>query len=587
MSAVRTLCHLLLVVAGLCTRGSAQLAPETELDPRAVHADRLCIKLAEGSGAELVAGHLRSRTGHDLSRIADWFARGRAEPLITALGWDELAALQQRAAASLPPERRPAHLGLWFRLHTAGGAASLALRDALAREPLVAYVYLEPRFHPATASTRAAALPGDIPPTTPSFVALQQAHALPPTGHAIRFAAGVQGGRGRAVTLAMIESTWLFAHEDTSGIAAANFLGAVPTFDPATGYHGLAGFSIAAADRNGYGITGVADEVTPRFVSFELNGGLENAMLMAMSATQPGDVLLIVLMVLVPTLGPGTWLPVEFFQSVFDTMQTVTAAGRHVVIPAGNGDRSLDDPSLLNRFDRNWRDSGATIVAASDGGALQRAAFSNWGSRVDLHSWGNGVVACGYGQLFWPGGDDRQAYTDAATGTSSATPHAAGLTAAIVGAAKRQLGITLLPAQLRALLQTHGVTTPDAIGPRTDLRLVLQAIGVLDGLQVAAPDVPLGGTLTVDLDGPPGSVAALFGAFATGDVPLGFNRNVHLDLATMANVGAFFLPAGQASWQLAVPLSSSLQGANLYFQAVRLFGSTPLHVTNSCQVTIL
>jgi hypothetical protein len=90
----------------------------------------------------------------------------------------------------------------------------------------------------------------------------------------------------------------------------------------------------------------------------------------------------------------------------------------------------------------------------------------------------------------------------------------------------------------------------------------------------------------VTMDGPPNSLAALFGAFATADLPLGFNRNVHLDVVTMASIGAFVL-APTASWSLTVPNDPTLHGTHVYFQAARLTGAQPLHLTNSCHVTVL
>jgi hypothetical protein len=322
-------------------------------------------------------------------------------------------------------------------------------------------------------------------------------------------------------------------------------------------------------------------------MSLALNGGVENALAIATTLTQPGDLVLVVIVFPVPYLGTHISVPFEFVQSAYDASATFTALGRHLVVPAGNGNHSLDDPAFLNRFDRNFRDSGAIVVASSQAGAMQRASYSNWGSRVDAHSWGDQVVSCGYGTLFFPNNDYQQSYTAAATGTSSSTPHIAGLVAMLQGAAKKQLGVTLGNTQLRALLQTYGPLTPDLIGRRPDMVAMLQSLGIFDGLAIDRADMSLLDTVTVTMDGAPGSLAALFAAFTPADVPIGFNRNVHLDPLSMVSVGAFFLPVGTASYSLQVPNAASLHGADLYFQAVRLTGASPLHLTNSCQVTIL
>ncbi|MFY9343766.1 MAG: S8 family serine peptidase, partial [Planctomycetota bacterium] len=429
--------------------------------------------------------------------------------------------------------------------------------------------------------------PQDIPPVTPRFTGYQYSHLSNPAGHAIREAAGVFGARGTTVRFVMMEGTWIFGHEDVEQLVPAAVIGPVPVMDPATAHHGLSGAAIVSATRNGYGMTGIADEVEARFMGVDLNGGIENTLAAALLQSNPGDVFLIVLAIQVPYLGPGSWVPFEFVQSAFDATLTCTALGRHVVVPAGNGNRSLDDPSLLGRFDRAVRDSGAIIVASSQGGLFQRAPYSNWGSRVDAHSWGDGVMSCGYGTLFFPNSDLQQAYTLAATGTSSSTPHLAGITCMLQGAAKRQLGQPLTNQQVVALLHAHGSTTPDVIGRRPDVVQMLAAIGAYDGLQIDAPDLDLTQTMTVTMSGPAGALAALFASFAPGDFDLGFNRRIHLDLSGLVSLGAFLLPAGSAQWSTTVPNNPALHGADLYFQAVRLAGTSPLHVTNSCQVTTL
>jgi serine protease len=574
-----------LLPASLCAQAADPFHREIVPTRQAVHGQYLHVKLREGCGAEWVDGRLHSRTGHDLSAIERVLASATVEPLVPSLSWDQLDELHRNATAALPPGRRPGHMGLWFRVTSASVAASAQLLTRLDGEALVECVHYEPRLYGASAGV--SALPGgDIPPTTPLFTSLQASHAPSPLGHGVRRANGILGARGRSVGFRMVEGTYFLDHEDVCQLVAGNFIGPVPPFNPADGLHGLSGASIIAADRNGYGITGVADEVSMRFLSMDTTGGYANTVLLATANSQPGDVLMAIVMVLVPGLGPGSFLPAEFLQSAFDASLTATAAGRIMIVAAGNGARNLDDPALLNRFDRSFRDSGAIMVGASDAGQLVRASYCNWGSRVDAHSWGNQVVACGYGDLFYPNNDMRQAYTQSATGTSSATPHVAAVVCALQGAARWQNGQPLTTPQILALLHAHGPTTPDVIGRRPDLPAMLQAIGAFDGLAVDEPDVQLGGTFTVTMDGPPNSLAALFGAFATADLPLGFNRNVHLDVVTMASIGAFVL-APTASWSLTVPNDPTLHGTHVYFQAARLTGAQPLHLTNSCHVTVL
>ena len=547
----------------------------------AVYLERLEVKLAEGSGAELVDGRLVSRTGVDLSAVGRWFAEADVRPLVYSVPREVLDRWHAHACAVLPEHNRPGHLGLWFKLTARDPASAERLRAGLAEEPLVEHVYHEPVLYPATCGG------GDLPPTTPSFVSQQLSHAPSPLGHGVREAAGILGARGQGVGMRMIENGWVWDHEDLCQVVQANVIGAMTPMIMPDSNHGIAGASIAFADRNSYGITGVADEVSVLLAGINVNGGYANAMALALQNSQPGDVALIVIMILVPSLGPGSWLPLEFLQANFDATLTATANGMHVVIPAGNGNRDLDDPALLGRFDRNFRDSGAVIVGASKAGLLEKATFSNFGSRVDAHSWGDQVLACGYGTIFWPNNDLRQAYTASGTGTSSATPHIAGVVAALQGAARRQLGQPLSNQEVLNLLHTVGPLTPDIIGRRPDLPAMMQQLGALDGLSVAEPDVPVGGTIVADIDGPAGTIAALFGSFGTATVPLGFNRDIHLDLLSYGPLGGFFLNGSPAQYTLNVPGNAALEGVDLYLQAVRLGAGGALYVTNSCQVSIL
>jgi len=575
---------------GAAPRAFAAMAAPSTAHLEAVYATRLELKLAEGTAAEWRDGAFWSRAGVDLSSISRCLDGAAVRPLITNVPRERLDQWHRQACAVLPADNQPGNLGLWFHVTAESADVAIQLRDRLAEEPLVAHVYLEPRMYPASAaplSVPATSPTGDIPPTTPSFVSQQLSHSPTPLGHGVRRAAGVLGARGRGIRLRMLENGWLFGHEDVCKMTMGSVIGPVPSQTTSFAQHGTSGASIVFADRNAYGVTGIADEVDPSFFAINLNGGMANAMALAISNSQPHDVFLVVIIVLVPSLGPGTWLPFEFYQSSFDATLTATALGMHVVVPAGNGNRSLDDPALLGRFDRNFRDSGAIMVAASAAGLLQKAAFSNWGSRVDAHSWGDQVISCGYGTLFFPNSDPLQAYTAAGTGTSSSTPHVAAVVASMQGAAVRQTGQYLSNAEILNLLHTVGAPTPDVIGLRPDLPGILEQMGAIDGLTLVEPDVSLGGTISATMEGQPGDLMAMFGSFATGDLPLGYNRNVHLDLASMSALGAYVLSSATAQYDLPVPNNVALHGVDIFFQAVRLTGTQPLYVTNSCVVTIL
>ncbi|MFK7740168.1 MAG: S8 family serine peptidase [Planctomycetota bacterium] len=593
-SKTRAFVCLLALLASLALPAAlvSQAAPqEPTAQLPAVHTNRIEFQLRAGSGGEWLDGDFVSRTGVDLRAVTERCRAAGAfvQPLVASVSWDELDRLHRHACAVMPARSRPGHLGLWYRAICADAAAADALLEQLQQEPLVAHAYREPIYYPASYRTPVALPPqgNDPPPTTPSFVAQQLAHSASPVGHGVRMANSVLGARGQDVGFYMVENTWILGHEDVSKLVSSNFLGVIPAPVLSTANHGLSGASISFADRNAFGITGISDLVDARFLSIDVNNGLADSLALVAVEGDPGDVTLLVLMVLVPGLGPGTFLPIEFYQSAYDAVATVTAQDIHLVAPSGNGNRSLDDPALLGRFSRSFRDSGAVIVSASAGGALQRAVFSNWGGRVDAHSWGDGVIASGYGDLFFPGQDPLQAYTQSATGTSSATPHIASVIACIQGACKRQLGTTLSNQEILDLLHTYGPDTPDVIGRRPDLVEIFDVLGIRDGLSLAEPDVELGGSIDVTIDGPAGSIAGLFAAFAEGDAPVGFNRNLHLDPNGTISIDAYVLGTPGPQYQLAVPVDASLHGAELFFQSARLLANQPVELTNSVHVTIL
>jgi hypothetical protein len=554
----------------------AKPGPGPEVDPQALQ-----VKLAEGTGALLVDGVLMSRTGTDLGAVARLFAHGTAEPLFTSplAVLDELHAV---ACEVLPPGKRPGHLALWFRVRCATAAVADDLLAALQREPAVQEAYREP-------ICRGSALllgGGDPPPTTPPFMQQQTYFGPGPIDHAIRAVHGILGSRGQGVRMMQVEGDWIIDHEDVSKLVLANFIGNPPAGGLINGTHGLAGTSIICADRNCFGITGVADSVDAKFVSESANNGIANSLVVASTAGQPGDVVVLIEQFLLGQLGADDWVPVEYFTANFDAVRTATANGRIVVCSGANGGRSLDDPRHLRRFDRGYRDSGAIMVEGCEAARLGRTYYANFGSRIDVNARGENVLSAGYGTLFW-GGDPRQAYTAGYAGTSAATPLVAGAVISLQGMAKRQLDRALTSAEILQLLHTHGAQTPDMVGRRLDLAAMARTLGVVDGLEIPEPDTLIGGYVDIQLSGPTGGGALLFVSFGTGSTNLGFNRKIHLDLALMQTLGFLPLLNGTASFRINVPNNASLSGTSLYLQA-GTFGATPaVHVTNSGQMTVL
>lgn len=579
-----------LLPSALCAqddKASARALAEVIARSPHVHGDVLCLKLVEGSGAECVGGRLRSRIGMDLRPVMDLLDRAgaRIEPLFTAMTWEELDRWHARAVAVCPPGKAPGHLGLWFRVTLPSAAVASSLWDPLWQHPLVAHVENEAIPTPASAGC-APPVPGDLPPPTPSFTSIQYAHEASPTGHGIWSAQSVYGARGQGLAIRMVEWSWNFGHEDIHQDVASNCIGPVAPPD-GNENHGVAGASIVCADRNGYGMTGIVDEAGIRFIAQSTNGGIFNAMLVAGANSQPGDVVMFVLMFMLGQLGVNDWVPYEILQPMFDATLTLTSNGRYFVGAAGNGANNLDDPRFLRRFDLTYRDSGGYLIGASDGALMTRAAFSNYGSRIDAHSHGDNVMACGYGTLFYPNNDINQSYTLAYTGTSSATALMTGVVGSIVAGVHTEVGRFPDVHELRQWLRTHGPLSPDGIGRRPDVRAVLAAAGALDGLELARPDVPLGGSAQLLLSGPAGAGAFVFANFAPGSTDLGLNRKVLLGLSGILSMGFVPMPTGSAAIPVAIPNDPGLRGLSLYFQAGLLVPAAPIHVTNAGQLTVL
>lgn len=548
-----------------------------------VHADRIEVKLHESSGAVLAEdGTLGSRAGVDVTRTARLFGEAVAVERVVALPLELLDRWYREADERLPEgARRPGHLGLWFRLRCADAAAARRLLGALLEDPLVEDAYLEAIPVPCGPAP-AAALPDDIPPTTPDLTAHQTWLADAPTGFGFTATRGILGARGEDVTIYHVELDWQWDHEDL-GLGPANFLGnPSPTTTPGAG-HGTAVVGILSSLQNGYGLTGCVDRANLKLVSALEFGGIAGSVAEVIAVGRPGDVVTVIGGLNLQMTKPQDVVPFEYLSGNFDVFLTATTQGLIVMTSAGNGDNDLDDPRFARRFDLSVRDSGSIMMGATDGSDPWRADFSNYGSRIDCNGWGYDVVTLGFGQLFWVPNDPRQAYTDEAAGTSSATALLTGVVARLSSVAQRQLDRVLTPLEVRTLLRTHGTPIPGHIGRRADMVALLDALGLPDGLALDKSGVRRNESITATMVGPAGGTCALALAPTTGTFPLGLNRDLHLDPSGLIAIGGFALPSGSATWTATIPNLASLADTHLYLQGVLVDPvGGGLHVTSSC-----
>ena len=272
---------------------------------------------------------------------------------------------------------------------------------------------------------------------------------------------------------------------------------------------------VIGAPHNGFGVNGIAPNIRYMLASVcrphdaiwagvigtfsnEDAGGrvdgaiVAHAMLDAARDLRLGDVLLIEM----HSPGPDTgaecqsncdqfeYVPMEYYQESFDVIRRLTARGIIVVEAAGNGGVDLDRPVFQGRFNPRVRHSGALLVAAArdDGEGNVPAGFSNTTDRMDLYSWGGGVVTIGYGGSArdgppFYGTERRRFYTPGFSGTSSASAIVAGAVASLQGICRGSGRPPLTPPQMRDILFASGTrqrnTSPAGafIGRQPNLRL--------------------------------------------------------------------------------------------------------------------
>jgi len=189
---------------------------------------------------------------------------------------------------------------------------------------------------------------------------------------------------------------------------------------------------------------------------------------------------------------PCRWTPVEYWPAEFDTIQNATGNGVIFVEAAGNGSRSLDS-TMFNTctvghcFDRSVRDSGAILVSGSRADGLTPfcgfPGRPNYGSRIDVHSWGELIPNTTFiGSFLYDGNSYCNDYSDNFAGTSGASAIIAGAVTALQGAYLAKTGNRLDALSMREALRVTGTpqtpTNVDGndilIGPHPNLTAALQ-----------------------------------------------------------------------------------------------------------------
>lgn len=396
-----------------------------------------------------------------------------SEPLFTR---SAAALANDRAAAVMQSGEPMPDLGAWRRVRVRGGRSAIdrAVKRLRERDDVVSAFeapQVELPYMPGTTTQS-----DSCPIKTPKYDE-KQGYLFPaPAGIDAPFAWAKPGGRGEAVWFADIEGAWNTKHEDLPGDRIEAIGKPMKSRD--WEMHGTAVLGEVVSRTNDLGMVGIAPDVPRVITSSVTNVSAATAIDLAQAQLRPGDVLLVEL----HAIGPrGRFLPMEFWNDVFQVIQLATARGIVVVEAAGNGAEDLDHDAYDKKFDRKKRDSGAIMVGAG-APALKgwtdrsRLDFSNYGGRVDVQGWGRMVATLDYGDLQGCDATGRK-YTYAFGGTSSASPIVAGAAVLLESIVKTQKRKPLSPKDLRALLVETGSPQTDGphgskkqhIGPRPDL----------------------------------------------------------------------------------------------------------------------
>jgi len=391
---------------------------------------------------------------------------------------DRLRAMGEQVSRNPLP-----NLNLWFQIILKPGTNAATFIENLGR--LDSVETAEP-----------APLAAPPPAITPDFTPNQGYLGPAPDGIDAIFSATIPGGNGNGIKLYDVEyNTWNQTHEDLSKANGVPLLLNPGDSAPDTFHddHGTAFLGEVIADNDAKGVTGIswgADVGLAPTLTVNLGYNPANAILLAVDAGSPGDVILIENQTAVcggecgeDQVGCG---PLEWIQSVFDVIQTAAASHITVVETVGNGGVDLDQPACDHKFDRTVRDSGAIFVGA--GGApgkldRQRLEFSCYGDRVDVQGWGEHVMTTGIGNFYRNPDDPANRnfwYTNTFGGTSGAGPIVAGATINLQGIALNRAGVPLLPIEIREILVRTGSpqlgNTAEHIGPRPNLRTAIAAL---------------------------------------------------------------------------------------------------------------
>lgn len=421
---------------------------------------RIAILFADGTGARSDNHRFSSRTGISMApiqKILDQASNVKIARGLPGITDAEIAKARTMAA------QRGKHVTDWsllYFLSVPDPAQAERVMDQLHRNALV--VLVEPVVRSAVAG-----------PVTPSLGA-QQAYLQAGNG-GLNVAAGWNAGlTGAGISVVDIEFFWNVNHEDLQ-LDPNNLFpptlpaeGTLPDYAPGdlTTQHGTAVVGVIAGKKNGIGIDGIAPSANvylqqttdAAYTPYGSAPGLLTYLIEYYAgepstvAIHPGTIFLEEFVKSHPdkpgscaapstpnALAPNC-VPIEAYGFEYTVIKEAVENGIVVIEVAGNSGADIGllpageistggllSPNL-NITGDDPTSSGAIMVGASNGPAMEKLPASNCGTRVDVYAWGQQVVTAGYGDLGY-GTNPEQWYTATFGGTSAAGAQIAGMAA--------------------------------------------------------------------------------------------------------------------------------------------------------------
>ncbi len=490
MKALHLLMLMLLspVVCGQQLAERSHLSKEIAIrlaDSKQIH-DRLVIRFSDPLEVRVVNGQLQATGAADqvaiqqLRQMNRWLALKayRAEPLFS-LPEAQLERFRQQAVVR--SGRHHADLRSFISLSIPSRPGFDFIHDLayLNQFSWVVVAYLEAPvyqaidFDPPFDDTIAP------PGITPLLVGHQKYFYPAPEGVGLFSVWANPGGKGLGTKVMVYDQNYRASHEDLPNLFFTT------GGNPVDEQHGTAVLGIVGAKHNGLGLKGGVYEAQIGFQkAATAMGSHANNLLNGAAQLDRGDVLVTVLGRKVNALGfacdcnpsQANSVPIEFYPAEYQAIEQIVASGISVVETAGNGCVDFDDPVFQGMFNTSLQDSGAIWAGASLADQRTPTCFSNSGSRVNLHAWGESVAALLFlrdneAPIFDAGPDRR--YGPNFGGTSSAAPIIASCVASVQGQAMSTALGPLSPSEVRDLLietgqlQTGELNRP--IGPMPDM----------------------------------------------------------------------------------------------------------------------